>query len=126
MLLSISAAVVGKKKELSPYQFKIYFKLDVKLVEILFKRVRTIFPCSIEHLLWTLYYLKTRNPNDMEISSIFRIDQDTLHFHVTRTLRKLLHVLPEVQKCFLFTKNNFISLISKTDFKTGDFCNLLA
>jgi hypothetical protein len=96
MLTALGSSLLGKRISLSLHQFKLYFKMDPHLVQIVLSKVLKEFPCSAKHLLWTLYYLKTKNTNDNEIAAVLGVHRNTMRLHVIETLRKLLQVLPEV------------------------------
>jgi hypothetical protein len=80
--------------------FKSFFKLNFSMVEFLWVRIanglskdRSLSPI---HLLWTLYFLKTRNPRFDEISVTLGTNTNTLKIHVETTLQLLLSLLPSV------------------------------
>ncbi len=98
MLNALGSSILNRRRSLSQIQFKMFFKLEPDLVQILYSKIVQEFPCSANHLLWTLYFLKTKNTNDKEIAVVLGIDIDTLHRHVVSTLRILVRVLPQV--CF--------------------------
>jgi hypothetical protein len=98
--LAIGSTVLKHEKKLSPSQFRYHFKLQICLLEYLWKRLTSHFQCDPKHLLWTLHFLKSKDPNEQGIASILNTDKKTLRLHVVETLEKLLKALPKV--CIIF------------------------
>jgi hypothetical protein len=98
--LSFGGVVLSKGKDVSLTVFRMFFKLPVFLVDVVFKKILTKFTCQPIHLLWTLHYLKSKNPIDFEIAKLLGTNVQTLRVHVYDTIHKMLQTLPEV--CFQF------------------------
>ncbi len=98
---SLGAVVVNKKNKLAEREFKAFFKLNFCVVDYVWKKLRSSFFCSPVHFLWTLFFLKSKNPNDKINAATMQTDKKTFRIHVISTLRKLLQALPEVF-CYIF------------------------
>lgn len=93
--LELGAIVVRKK--LSQQGFTDIFKYSAALVDYLFQIVAKRFPfIRCKHLLWALYYLKTRNTNEREIAALLNTNTKTLRIHVVEVLSYMEASLPEV------------------------------
>lgn len=93
---AIGSTILHKKTRLSFDQFQYHFKLRVCLVEYVWKKMISRYHCEPKHFLWTLHFLKSRDPNEQGIASLLHTDKKTLLLHVEETLQKLLIILPEV------------------------------
>jgi hypothetical protein len=78
------------------YSFKEIFKLEPTVVDVVFETILKNYRCLAKHLLWSLYYLKTKNSNEAEIAVFLRTNRKTLRIHVIETLTKLVSSLPNV------------------------------
>jgi hypothetical protein len=94
--LSIGSLVL-KKRSLCRASFKQHFKLDPCLVEIVFNRLRKKYTSlSPNHLLWTLYFLKSKDPDTFKIASTLSTTPKTLDKYVEQYLKKILAISPKV------------------------------
>lgn len=99
--LSLGTSILGKKHLISASVFKTFFKLTPRLVEIVWKRLsrsteKSRLLVKPQHLLWTLHFLKSQNPLHEEVARVLGICKKTMTLHVTRTLRLLKKVCPQV------------------------------
>lgn len=120
--LRLGAIVLKKKSTLSIRTFKTFFKLRPFLVEKVFNKLRRSNGAGVsaKHLLWTLFYLKTRTPDETSIAQSLSIDKGTMVDRVFDTLAKIRKLLPKVVKFYcLFKFAYFISLNFRTDFEDG-------
>jgi hypothetical protein len=124
--LSLGSVILSKDKEISLTVFRMFFKLPVFLVDVVFKKILTKYVCQPIHLLWTLHYLKSKNPIDFEIAKLLGTNLTTLRLHVYNTIHKMLQTLPEVWFPSLFvdlrcSKYLINSSISIQDSQIGIF-----
>src|SRR6185312_12616112 len=97
--LTVGTIVLRKKKMISVAVFRRFFKLHPRLCDKVYLRLRTFgFVTEEAHLLWCLFYLKSRDPMDGSIAQSLGIDKDTMRKHVFEVLRNLRCVMPKV--CF--------------------------
>jgi hypothetical protein len=93
---TLGSNILHFERELSDREFMSYFKMPVSLVQYLWKTLQSSFHCRPRYLLWTLHYLKSRNPSELEISRILGTTVKTMKIRVTITLRQIFHLLPNV------------------------------
>jgi hypothetical protein len=93
---SIGASLLRKSKPLVQSSFKSYFKLDTYLVEVLYRRILKRFVVDERDLLWTLFFLKSRDPDHMKIALALKTDRTGLHRVVKSVMNKILAVSPKV------------------------------
>ncbi len=93
----LGSNVLRKKTVLSSRSFKRFFKLSNNLVNAIYTKIITSgYFCKRIHLLWTLYYLRTTNTYDNEISTTLGIAPNTMKIQVIKVLRLILRSLPQV------------------------------
>lgn len=93
---SLGSVVLGKTKLLTEREFKFFFKLNFFLTQYLWERLASYYKCNPIHLLWVLFYLKSRDPSEGSIASKLGKDRKVIKRNVILTLIKLKKVLPEV------------------------------
>jgi hypothetical protein len=92
---SIGAAVLNKQKSLNFTEFRRYYKLCPSLVSVLYNKLRKSFDFSANHLMWTLHYLKSANPDDAQIATLLGTNKNTLRKNVKKILSMILCCLPK-------------------------------
>ncbi len=94
--LTLGAVVLQAKSRIAPGRFKRFFKLPHFLVNYVYEKLVASFACDPIHLLWTLHYLKSKNPLDEEIAKLMNSSKESFMFHVLTTLQNLDKALPNV------------------------------
>jgi len=89
--------VLRRKQTISINTFKTFFKLLPSQVQLVFRKLNMYFRCQSIHLLWTLYFLKSRTPSDQVISQELGTNITTMRKYVFKTLKYLRRVLPKFQ-----------------------------
>lgn len=116
--LIFGTIVLRKKKTISVTTFRRFFKLHPRLCEKVFLRLTKRYAHQEQHLLWCLFYLKSRDPLDSSIAQSLGIDQGTMRKHVYLVLEELRLVMPKV--CASLALLQFtISFSGETDSMVG-------
>jgi hypothetical protein len=99
--LYLGSAVLHNEHRISESNFK----LSVVLVELIWRKLYYSYPniLSPKHLLWTLHFLKSRNPYHSEIATFLHTNIKTLMQYVMKALVFLLLLLP---KCDFYSRFN--------------------
>jgi hypothetical protein len=106
--LSIGAGILKKKGNLVDVDFRAAFKMHPRLVQFVWDRLKTLYPIATpDHFLWTLHFLKSRNPDDIGISLVLHTDRKTMKRHVISTLQMLINALPKVCFCVTLCNSSF-------------------
>jgi len=104
----LGSVVLSKKKPICNRNFKRFFKLSDRLVNLVYNKILSRgFHCEKAHLLWTLYYLRTINTNDDEIAATMSTSTKNMKIHVKNTLQILMKALPDVFLIIYFLSINF-------------------
>jgi len=101
--------VLRRKFKLSDVIFRRYFKLNVFQADYVFKRLTSMFPCSPEHFLWTLHFIKTRDPDFTMVAGALNTCERTLLTYVSEIASNLRIALPEFDFENRFDGWNFLS-----------------
>lgn len=99
--LTLGSMVLSKRRVISEAAFKLNFKLNTKLTEIIWRRLNATGGnqnLNPKHLLWTLYLLKTSNPNHQQVAMALHTSYKTMKKHCCKTIKLLDQSLPNVWK----------------------------
>jgi len=92
----LGSLTLQKNKIVTEKEFRRNFKLNSSLVNQVYKKVlsggATVKP---KYLLWTLFFLNSKNSNDDQISSLLGTTRKTMMVHIKEVLEKLIKVLPK-------------------------------
>lgn len=77
--------------------FRRFFKLHPRLCEKVYSRLTEFnYVHEQRHLLWALFYLKSRDPIDASIAQNLGVSTDTMRKHVFEVLGHMRRVMPNV------------------------------
>ncbi len=92
---SLGAVVLRRKWSLSEKSFRIFFKLTTTLTNYVFEKLCSTFAdINPIHFLWTLHFMKTRNPSIEQIAQLLGTSPTTLMDNVNIILTCLESALP--------------------------------
>jgi len=100
--LALGSFLLHKEHLISEAIFKVNFKFSLKVTSLVWTDIAEC-PVTPVDFLWTLYYLKSRNPNETQIALSLGTNPQTLRSHVVNTLNCLNDALPE----FIFDEDRF-------------------